>query len=234
MMRRVAMMTAVALAATASAAAARPKIEWISKTTYEFKTVYAGTPVAYGFFFKNTGDSTLVIEKVEKTCGCTTAKAVPEKIAPGQKGKISVVFDTGRYKDKQYKTVTVHTNDPDNEKVPLALSGSVKVAAEIQPSSYVIFEKVGPKEKHTRTITVVPTEDVKTFKILKMTPAANYVRLGNVRRSSKQKGAYDVDVTLGPNVPLGPLNMEFEIRINNPRQPVVLGQVYADVVENPG
>ena len=229
-MIRTGILAGLALAAAAPSAWAAPKIQFISKTTHEFKTVYQGTPVAYGFFFKNTGNQTLVIEKVQADCGCTTARAVPEKIAPGAKGKISVIFDTFHYRGKQHKTVTITTNDPHHEKVTLTLSGTVKVAVDIKPSPSIAMLTVVKSEKKTRTFTVVALEPMKGFKVIKVEKAVPYIHVSAPRPSKKHKGGFDITVTLGPNAPVGRLGQDIIIHTNHKRQPKAAVRVWANVV----
>ena len=229
-MLRTGIIAALALAAAAPVAWAAPRIEFISKTTREFKIVYQGKPVAYGFFFRNAGNRTLVIEKVEKSCGCATARAVPEKIGPGAKGKISVVFDTTRYRGDQHKTVTITTNDPQHEKVTLVLSGMVKVAVDIKPSPSIGMSQVPKTGKSTRTITVVAVEPMKGFKVTKVEKKVRYLHVSAPRPSKKHKGGFDINITLGPNAPVGRVGEDIIIHTNHKRQPKVVARVWANVV----
>ena len=62
----------------------------------------------------NSGANPLIIEKVDVSCGCTTAKKPEKPIAPGKSDKIEIVFHpkVGQL-NEQKKTVTVTANtDP--------------------------------------------------------------------------------------------------------------------------
>ena len=66
------------------------------------------------FIVTNTGKNPLIIERVDVSCGCTTAKKPDKPILPGKSDKIEVVFHpkVGQL-DTQEKTVTVTANtDP--------------------------------------------------------------------------------------------------------------------------
>ena len=66
------------------------------------------------FIVTNTGKNPLIIERVDVSCGCTTAKKPEKPILPGKSDKIEVVFHpkVGQL-DTQEKTVTVTaTTDP--------------------------------------------------------------------------------------------------------------------------
>jgi hypothetical protein len=230
MLRRTGIISALALALAASGAWAAPKLEFISKTTHDFKTVYQGTPVAYGFFFRNAGDQTLVIHDVLKDCGCTTARAVPEKIAPGAKGKISAIFDTSRYSGKQYKTVTVKSNDPDQKEVYLHLSGTVKVAVAIEPTPYLTMGEITTADKKVRTVTVVPVESMKGFKVTKVGSPVPYIRASAPRPSARNKAGFDLTFTIGPGAPVGRVSQDIIVETNHKHQKKVIVRVHANVV----
>ena len=66
------------------------------------------------FIVTNTGKNPLIIQRVDASCGCTTAKKPEKPILPGKSDKIEVVFHpkVGQL-DTQEKTVTVTANtDP--------------------------------------------------------------------------------------------------------------------------
>ncbi len=58
-----------------------PVIEF-EKEIHDFGKVIQGERVSYGFKFKNTGRSDLVISQVKTSCGCTVPKFTKEPIKP--------------------------------------------------------------------------------------------------------------------------------------------------------
>lgn len=77
----------------------------------------------FAFEFKNTGDTPILIQNVQTSCGCTTAAKPEEPIQPGKKGQISVKYDTKRVGDFT-KTITVTTN-VQTEPIILTIKGKV-------------------------------------------------------------------------------------------------------------
>ncbi len=93
--------------------------------SYDFGEVMDGEIVEVDYNFTNTGKSDLVIFDASASCGCT----VPEypqniNIAPGQKNKIKVRFDTSNKPGKQMKSVTLTTNTNAGRKI-IRLTGFV-------------------------------------------------------------------------------------------------------------
>lgn len=97
-------------AGEASEAQDLPSIEF-TEAVFDFGKVAEGEVVKHAFEFKNTGDSPLVLSKVEASCGCTVARDWPkDPILPGKKGKIMVEFDSAKRPGFQKKTITVLAN----------------------------------------------------------------------------------------------------------------------------
>lgn len=80
------------------------------ETEYDFGEVAAGTVVTRDFPFVNTGSVPLLITKARSTCGCTVPDYPETPIEPGEKGVISVAFDTKNKHGLQRKPVTITAN----------------------------------------------------------------------------------------------------------------------------
>lgn len=102
---------------------ALPKMSF-QDTTYDFGRIIQGEKVAYDFKFTNIGRSDLLISKVSTSCGCTVGKYPKHPIAPGEKGKIEVEFDSKNKRGFQNKTITVIANTQPNHMI-LFLKGVV-------------------------------------------------------------------------------------------------------------
>lgn len=81
------------------------------KMLHNFGTIKEDTENKASFTVTNTGKNPLIIEKVDVSCGCTTAKKPEKPIAPGKSEKIEIVFHpkVGQL-NEQKKTVTVTAN----------------------------------------------------------------------------------------------------------------------------
>lgn len=80
-------------------------------SNYDFGQISQGEKVTYTYRFTNTGESDLIIAKVEGSCGCTVMKGWPKHpIKPGGNGKIDVIFDSAGRRGKQNKSISVVAN----------------------------------------------------------------------------------------------------------------------------
>lgn len=112
---------------TASTEGKGPKLQF-NETEHNFGKVPQGPQIQYNFKFKNNGNATLVIDKVQTSCGCTGATVGDKKeYAKGEEGQIQVTFNTQGREGHQEKTLVVYSNDPENEKI-------LKITCEIDPS----------------------------------------------------------------------------------------------------
>ena len=83
---------------------------------HDFGNLIEGEKVSVTFKFKNTGTADLLILDAYSTCGCTIPEFVDQPVAPGEEGKIEVVFDSANRSGLQNKTITLKINNQHGEK----------------------------------------------------------------------------------------------------------------------
>lgn len=100
------------------------KIEFESME-FNFGTMRQNASVTHEFSFTNEGKQDLVIRKVRSSCGCTAVKPAKSVLKPGESSTIKATFSSGARKGKQYKTITITTNDPKRPQITLKVIGEV-------------------------------------------------------------------------------------------------------------
>lgn len=119
--------TATAPEAVAVAAAAGPATSVaLSESNFAFGKIKKGEKVEHVYEVTNTGTNPLIISEVKPACGCTVPDYTKEPILPGQKGKITLKFDSASFDGLVTKQAEVYANV---EKAPIVLTFS----ADIQP-----------------------------------------------------------------------------------------------------
>lgn len=103
----------------------------------DFGKIKQGEVLNHVFQFTNAGDSTLVINKVHTTCGCTAALVSEHKLEPGKKGEIKVSFNTRGYAGDVAKYIYVETNDPAHSTKQL----TVKAAIDVPPRPIIELDQ---------------------------------------------------------------------------------------------
>ncbi len=81
-----------------------------------------GSDETFAFDFKNESKTPAIIQGVQTSCGCTTAKKPEEPIQHGKKSQISVKYDTKRV-GAFTKTITITSNV--SEPIILTIKGTV-------------------------------------------------------------------------------------------------------------
>ncbi|MFI5203745.1 MAG: DUF1573 domain-containing protein [Flavobacteriales bacterium] len=102
-----------------------PAIMTFKDTVYDFGTITQGQSVQFAYEFTNTGGSSLVINDVIPTCGCTVPQSWPRyPVKPGASAKIEVVFNSeGKSGDVQ-RFVKIVTNAKPSRKA-LVIKGKI-------------------------------------------------------------------------------------------------------------
>lgn len=77
---------------------------------YDFGKVNEGEIVYHVFEFENVGKVPLLIRDVRSTCGCTVPEWPETPVAPGERGSISVKFDTTNKYSEQSKPIIITAN----------------------------------------------------------------------------------------------------------------------------
>ncbi len=109
---------------TVSAQFQGPKI-YSPMVKFDFGTVEQGEMVKHKFIVVNNGDTTLVIDRVVSSCGCTAAEPEKTKLGPNETTTISVEFNSANREGDQIKTISVLSNDPNNPLFQFTLTGKV-------------------------------------------------------------------------------------------------------------
>lgn len=98
----------------------------LSEAHFDFGKIKKGEQRDHTYEITNTGDNPLIISQVKPGCGCTVPDYTKEPILPGQKGKITLNFDSSAFDGLVNKQAEVYANV---EKAPIVLTFS----ADVQP-----------------------------------------------------------------------------------------------------
>ena len=91
----------------------------LSEPEFDFGKIKKGDKVEHVYEVTNTGKNPLVISSVHPTCGCTVPDYTKDPILPGQKGKITLKFNSANFDGVVHKSAEVYANV---EKIPVELT----------------------------------------------------------------------------------------------------------------
>lgn len=100
-------------------------VAFIDKKEVNFGDIKEGEKANCDYLLVNKGKSDLMIRKTKAGCGCTAVTMGTTQVAPGQSTTIRATFDSSSKQGRQYKSVTIITNDPQNSEITVTLTGNV-------------------------------------------------------------------------------------------------------------
>ncbi len=150
-----------------------------------------------------------------------TAKEIP----PGGVGEVKVTFRTKGYQGKIKKSVTVETNDSENQRVALSVGGEVVADVMVEPR-YINFRNVS-KENPAQPIQLeISLREGKGLKIRSVSADNPSIVLKEQKKTGNQ-AAYTV--SLAENVPVGRLTGKIVVDTNSRQSPKIQIPFYAFV-----
>ncbi len=205
-----------------------PSIKF-DKFVHDYGKLTQGDKVHYTFKFQNVGGDALVIAKIRKSCGCTTARATVKTLKPGQSAGIEIEFNTKGIRGNVRKRVYVHSNDPEQSVVTLELKGVVVVDYIVRPLR-LHYGRIYVGQSVTKNIWLLPLEK-KDLVIENIESPSEYASVETTERIGKDGREIGLSVTLTPQGQFGVKTPVIKVFTNSKLQPVIDIPIYAKIVE---
>jgi hypothetical protein len=191
----------------------------------DFGTVAKGQVLDWSFVIKNTGTSDLEIKSANPSCGCTVAEFT-KLIKPGDTGKVVAHVDTTNFSGPIAKSVSIQSNDPDTPTAQVTIHATVKPYVEAFPAGFLRYT-ILQGDSQTQSVTLY-SEDEAPFKVLDVESPGDWVKVDyklieneadRANAGRKGQNQYKIDVTVGPEAPIGPLMDKIVIKTSSKFQP---------------
>lgn len=91
-----------------------------------YDTVTSGEPATCKIHFTNTGKSVLEIRKIKTSCGCTAGTLDKYSFAKSEEGDINITINTRNKRGNVRQTITIISNDPQNQEKRILVEGFVR------------------------------------------------------------------------------------------------------------
>lgn len=102
-----------------------------------------GKPLVYDFTFRNIGQTPLVIEKVNTSCGCLGSDKPKQPVPSGKKAKITLRYNLKDGQGPFMHKALVKSNDPWVPYIRLTAAGNTSTKVRVTPSYGSFGEVVG-------------------------------------------------------------------------------------------
>ena len=182
----------------------------VKERTIDLGRMQQGDKFTARFTLENDGDSNLIIERVNASCGCT----IPEKlndeqrqVKPGETVEIIVQFDSTGRVGKQRKAITVTSNDPLEPRLKLFLTAEIVTLFEVlvkgRPAKRTSFGLLRPGQDIEEVVELLPTEPGLSLELesVELMTAALTHTIGPMTRDNRTgvrvKLKVDPDATIG-------------------------------------
>jgi hypothetical protein len=203
----------------AAAAGDQPKLQ-IDERFFDFGVLERDLEARHDFRVTNIGKRPLTLEAGGTTCTkCTIAEVGKSTLEPGESTTVTVAYKPG---DKAVfrQVAWIKTNDPDQQRVELNISGSVTTRYEVVPAQ-VVLSKVSAHETRQAEVKIwaffsdaveitsheFSDPDTASFYEFKSSAiAADQVA------EQKAKSGCRVELTLKPGLPLGPFRQTIRLQ----------------------
>jgi hypothetical protein len=161
-------------------------------SVFEFSPLPEGEKILHEFIVQNTGDTPLNITNVLPPWGCDS-HSYDRRIPPGEEGKIKIGIKTSGYGGKTLKKkILVKTDDPNNRKFHLVVTGKVEKVVDITPRTVSLSG--APGEVLEARVTITPTEKYR-FSILGLEQKYNTQIKAQLVKPAQGDLAWQVKIT---------------------------------------
>ncbi|HEX4144485.1 MAG TPA: DUF1573 domain-containing protein [Pirellulales bacterium] len=218
-----------------------PKVV-VEADEYDFGSVAYDQTVEHAFRFTNRGESPLQLEAGGTTCvKCTISRLPDDPIAPGESADVIVEYHATAAEFDFRQSATILTNDPKTPRVVLSVEGKIIVETKIKPTK-LIFSRLAVTQAGRAAVRVFAYFDrdfaIESFELTDPDTARFFdvaiepLSAADVEAESAKAG-YEVQVTVKPGMPLGPLRQVLLLHTNLAAMPElrvpVEGNVDSDI-----
>ena len=101
-----------------------PRIR-VDPATFDFGRVRPGRSLRKEFRLRNLGDQPLVIERISRSCRCTSAETKESTLEPSASTSLRIGLETPDFAGRVEERVLLRSNDPDTPLLEIRLLATV-------------------------------------------------------------------------------------------------------------
>jgi len=220
----------------------RPAVRVEGTDSFDFGDVDAGVTVEHGFVLKNDGPGALTLRKGGTTCGKCTVNDLPaDTLQAGESETVTVTYHAPEHATIFRQSASILTNDPNQPRVSLTVTGNVVAAVSASPSE-IVFTRISTTAPATAEVrllafSAVPLE-VTGHEFLEPETADRFrmelapLPAEEIKNNAARSGAM-LKVTALPGLPTGALRQQLRLTTNQEKSPAIVlpiqGVVDSDV-----
>ena len=186
----------------------------------DFGSVPRGPQLTHAFHVVNNTSFRVHIAGCRVSCGCTTAWPAQHDLAPGQASVIHAQMDTRRFSGPKTVTIYVTFDQPRFEEVLLSVTANSRDDVTVMPDVLAMGRvRRSTAPTATTTISLIGNPN---WQITGVAAESNYIQpvCKMVRRDGFEV-AYELNVRLRPDTPVGTWYSDIWLSTSNPATPRV-------------
>jgi nucleotide-binding universal stress UspA family protein len=123
-----------------------PRARIVGSAEFQFGYMDPSSQATHTFVIENVGGGDLVLESGETTCKCTLSEVGQRAIAPGERGEVTLIWNSGSKQQSTFaQTAIVRTNDPTQPELQLRVAGKIRAKLRTDPDE-LSFSSMAPDE----------------------------------------------------------------------------------------
>jgi hypothetical protein len=217
-MLRYSFVLALGLTLTGTASASTWADSLFDDLSRDFGTVPKGSVLTYPFRIVNKTNGPIHIAGIRVSCGCTTARALQNDLAPGQETVILAQMDTSRFSNSKAVTIYVTFDRPHFDEVRLWVQANSRDDISVLPDTFAfgrIKRGTGPSATVTMTFLGNPN-----WQITGVACDSNYIKAeAQLLKREGGEVVYKISATLRADAPAGKWFTDVWVQTNNPASP---------------
>lgn len=194
----------------------------IDGTEVEFGRMEVGEERSHVFTLRNEGQAPLIVKKGSSTCQCTLAELERGHLEVGKSMQVTLKWKPAVPAEHFQKSADLLTNDPENKVITLRLTGMVVPRLMTDPATDWAIPEVA-EGRPTVFVGRLFSPLVEKFEIVGIecgSPliSAEATPLGKEQLNDRTLSAYEIKVSVSPDVPVGPFAFPLRIKTDIPER----------------
>jgi hypothetical protein len=229
MMKRAFHVLALVLFAGLATSVSQPKLEVVEGLKFSLGSIYRGEVVERKLTLKNVGSDTLILYRVDVSCGCTGTIVSARQIPSGPTGTLLITFNSKNFSGPVHKSVTINSNSKDTPQQIIEFTADVLDELVFTPTQFWFKDaEVGKLTAITMTLKNNGTRDL-VLKSFRSTLEGFVLRLPE--KPVKPGAQVEIVAEFTPKKAAPYIGDAVYISTSNPHQPEVYLGIFGNAKE---
>jgi len=226
-MRRALIITGSALCFTT--VLAQPKLEVGGGGSFDLGKIYRGAVVDRQLTLRNPGSDTLLLGRVDVSCGCTGTVVSSDRIPPGGAGTLRITFHSQNFTGPVHKSVTVHSNAEGASETTIQFTAQVIDEIGLNPQT-LLFRNADVKRLNVLLISV-SNNSVTPLSLTGYRTQMKGLVLKLPAEAIPPGGTVEIRAEFTPEAPVPLISEGVFLTTSNERRPEIYIQVFGNARE---